>query len=205
VSAKAPVKAPEKRGQLHPLRRLEGRSAEMSDEALVAAAATGDAAAMAALFDRFHASLHAFVARLARPADVDDLVHATFLEAFAVAGKYRGGSLVRTWLFGIALNVSRHHFRSESRRRTFLTALEPPAPADAARPDRTAESRQLVERVRAALAHLSHERRAAFLLCEVEELSGPEAAKALGAPVGTVGRWLFEARMAVREALEEPR
>ena len=29
-------------GRLHPLRRLEGRSAEMSDEALVAAAATSD-------------------------------------------------------------------------------------------------------------------------------------------------------------------
>jgi len=193
-----------KRGRLHPLRRLEGSAAELSDEALVAAAATGDAAAMAALFDRFHGSLHGFLTRLARPADVDDLVHATFIEAFAAARKYRGGSLVRTWLFGIALNVSRHHHRIESRRRTFLTALEPDG-REPGRPDRAAESRQLVERVRAALAALSHERRAAFLLCEVEELSGPEAAKALGAPVGTVGRWLFEARAAVRAALEEPR
>jgi RNA polymerase sigma-70 factor (ECF subfamily) len=190
-------------GRLHPLRRIEGFSGEMSDEALVAAAATADVAAMAALFDRFHSQVHRFLARVVPTADVDDLLHATFLEAFAAARKYRGGSLVRTWLFGIALNVSRHHRRGENRRQAFLVGLESHPTGEAGRPDRAAESRQLVERVSAALGRLSHERRAAFLLCEVEELSGPEAAKALGAPVGTVGRWLFEARAAVRDALED--
>ena len=193
-------------GRLHPLRRIEGRAEEMSDEALVAAAATGDAAAMAALFDRFHAPVHRFLARLAPAVDVDDLVHATFLEAFTAARKHRGGSLVRTWLLGIALNVSRHHHRGEHRRQAFLTGLESCRPGEGdvlERPDRTAESRQLVERVTEALDELSHERRATFLLCEVEELSGPEAAKALNAPVGTIGRWLYEARAAVRAALRE--
>ena len=188
---------------MHPIRRIEGQPDEMSDEALVAAAGTGDVAAMAALFDRFQIPVHRFVARLVPAADVDDLVHGTFMEAFAAAGRYRGGAAVRTWLFGIALNVSRHHHRGESRRQAFLTSLQRHDAADASRPDHAAESRQLVERLTAALDRLSHERRAVFLLCEVEELSGPEAAKALGAPVGTVGRWLFEARAAVRAALAE--
>jgi len=188
---------------LHPIRRIEGHPDEMSDEALVAAAATGDVAAMAALFDRFHASVHRFLSRLVSAADVDDLVHATFLEAFAAAARYRGGSIVRTWLFGIALNVSRHHFRGESRRRAFLGHLQERPPAEASAPDRAVESRQMIERVTAALDGLSHERRAVFLLCDVEELSGAEAARALGAPAGTVGRWLYEARAAVRAALRE--
>jgi len=192
-------------GSLHPLRRLEGSAEEMSDTALVAAAATGDAAAMAALFDRFHPAVHRFLARLAPAADVDDLVHATFLEAFASAARYRGGSIVRTWLFGIALNVSRHHHRGEHRRQAFLTSLQQHQPGEGGRPDQTVESRELVERVSAALDALSHERRAVFLLCEVEELSGAEAARALGAPPGTIGRWLFEARAAVRAALGEER
>jgi RNA polymerase sigma-70 factor (ECF subfamily) len=190
-------------GRLHALHRIEGESDEMSDEALVAAAGTGDVAAMAAFFDRFHLDAHRFLSRLAPAADVDDLLHATFLEAFAAARKYRGGSLVRTWLFGIALNVSRHHHRGENRRRAFLTGLGSWPRDEARRPDRAAESRQLVERVNAVLGRLSHDQRGAFLLCEVEELSGPEAARALGAPVGSVGRWLFEARSAVRAALEE--
>jgi RNA polymerase sigma-70 factor (ECF subfamily) len=188
---------------LHPIRRIEGHPDEMSDEALVAAAGTGDVAAMAALFDRFHGSVHRFLGRLAPAADVDDLVHATFLEAFSAARRYRGGSIVRTWLFGIALNVSRHHIRGESRRRAFLGHLQQHWPGEASAPDRAAESRQMIERVTAALADLSHERRAVFLLCEVEELSGAEAARALNAPAGTVGRWLFEARAAVRAALRE--
>jgi RNA polymerase sigma-70 factor (ECF subfamily) len=192
-----------KAGRLHPIRRIEGHPDEMSDEALVAAAGTGDVAAMAALFDRFHASVHRFLGRVAPAADVDDLVHGTFLEAFASAGRYRGGSIVRTWLFGIALNVSRHHIRGESRRRAFLGNLQHRPQAEAGAPDRAVESRQMIERVSAALAGLSHERRAVFLLCEVEELSGAEAARALNAPAGTVGRWLFEARAAVRAALRE--
>ena len=195
-------------GRLHPIRRVEGLADEMSDAALVAAAATNDVAAMAALFDRFHPSVHRFLARLVPSADVDDLVHATFLEAFAAADRYRGSSIVRTWLFGIALNVSRHHHRGEHRRHAFLTSLQAHPPddgGDGGRPDRTVESRELVARVSAALDELSHERRAVFLLCEVEELSGAEAARALNAPPGTVGRWLFEARAAVRAALEEER
>jgi RNA polymerase sigma-70 factor (ECF subfamily) len=190
-------------GRLYPLRRIEGRSDEMSDEALVAAAATGDVAALTALFDRFASSVHRFLARLAPETDVDDLVHATFLEAFTAAKKYRGGSAVRTWLFGIALNVCRHHHRGEHRRQAFLTGLESLQKGEARRPDHTVESRQLLQRVTDTLDGLSHERRAVFLLCEVEELSGPEAAEALNAPVGTVGRWLFEARSAVRAALKE--
>jgi RNA polymerase sigma-70 factor (ECF subfamily) len=190
-------------GRLHPLRRIQGNAEEMSAEALVAAAATGDVAAMAVLFDRFHESVHRFLGRLVPAPDVDDVLHATFMEAFAAAHRYRGGSAVRTWLFGIALNVSRHHRRGETRRRAFLAGLETHPQREAGQPDRLAESRQLVERVTVALAGLSHERRAVFLLCDVEELSGAEAARALGAPVGTVGRWLFEARAAVRAALRE--
>jgi RNA polymerase sigma-70 factor (ECF subfamily) len=190
-------------GRLHPLRRIEGQAEEMSDEALVAAAGTADPAAMAVLFDRFHACVHRFLARLAPAADVDDLLHATFMQAFTAARRYRGGSAVRTWLFGIALNVSRHHHRGETRRRTLLTGLESIPRGEPGQPDHMLESRQLVERVSAALSGLSHERRAVFLLCEVEELSGAEAARALGAPPGTVGRWLFEARAAVRAALRE--
>jgi RNA polymerase sigma-70 factor (ECF subfamily) len=190
-------------GRLHPLRRIQGQAEEMSDQALVAAAGTGDPAAMAVLFDRFHAGVHRFLARLVPAADVDDLLHATFMQAFTAARRYRGGSAVRTWLFGIALNVTRHHHRGETRRRTFLTGLESLPRGEPGQPDRMVESRQLVERVSAALHGLSHERRAVFLLCEVEELSGAEAAQALGAPAGTVGRWLFEARAAVRAALRE--
>ena len=50
--------------KLVPLRRVAGDIVEMSDEALLAACATGDAPALGALFDRFHLAVYRFAGRL---------------------------------------------------------------------------------------------------------------------------------------------
>ena len=44
------------------------------------------------------------------PKRVDDLVHSTFVAAFAAAGRYRDGN-VRGWLYGIAANLTRTYAR----------------------------------------------------------------------------------------------
>jgi DNA-directed RNA polymerase specialized sigma24 family protein len=63
-----------------------------------------------------------------------------------------------------------------------------------------------VLRIERALERLSPEHRAAFLLCELEEVPGPEAASLLGVKVGTLWRRLSEARARLRAALgkEQP-
>jgi RNA polymerase sigma-70 factor, ECF subfamily len=176
----------------------------LSDEVLVVAAGRRDPAALGLLFDRHHQLVRRFLYRLgAHAGDVDDLVHATFIEVFAAAARFRGAASVRSWLLGIACNVSRHHTRGEIRRQGLLRALAGQETSRPAEPDRSLENRQLIDRLQERLSALSHERRAAFLLCDVEECSGAEAAQALGARPGTVGRWLHEARTALRTALEE--
>src|SRR5512134_846521 len=105
-------------GDLVPLRRIAGAVHELSDEALVSAAGSGDSAALGALFDRFSGDLYRFVARIAGAyaADLDDLVQASFLEAYRGSARFTRRSSVKTWLFGIAVNVVRHHHRGEGRR-----------------------------------------------------------------------------------------
>jgi RNA polymerase sigma-70 factor (ECF subfamily) len=66
-----------------------------------------------------------------------------------------------------------------------------------------AERRELLARMGAALERLPHELKEAFLLCEVEELSGVEAARALDVRPGTLWRRLHEARKRLRAALDE--
>ena len=112
-------------GRVLPLRRIEGVVEEMSDDALLAACAMGDAAALGALFDRHHAGVYRFIGRLSQtdPADLDDLVQTTFLTVQRSARKYRGRSTVRTWLFGIAVNVVRREARSRGRRRRLALAV----------------------------------------------------------------------------------
>ena len=48
---------------------------------------------------------------------------------------------------------------------------------------------------------LPHDLRAAFVLCDLEEMPGVEAARALDVRAGTLWRRLHEARRALRAAL----
>jgi RNA polymerase sigma-70 factor (ECF subfamily) len=193
------------RGKLLPLQRLAGTPHEMTDEALLAACATGDGAALGALFDRHSEALYRFASRFAgiSEADLDDLVSVTFLEACRSAKGFRGGSSVRTWLFGIAVNVARHHVRGDARRRAFLSAYqEVPVADEPDRPDDTAERRQLLRRVDTVLRGLPGELRAVFVMCDVEEITCAEAARALGLRQGTVWKRLHRARKILGGAFE---
>jgi RNA polymerase sigma-70 factor (ECF subfamily) len=192
-------------GKVLPFQRKSVWLADTTDEVLVAACALRDPGAMAELFDRHCDAVHRFLARLlgAGASDLDDMVHTTFLEALRSAARFRGGSSVRTWLFGIAANVGRHHIRDQVRRRSFLRAWGDIKPSPSQSPDLAAEHHQMAERVAAAVAQLPFNLRAAFVLCDLEEMSGADAAAALDVRRGTLGRRLFEARRALRAAVEE--
>lgn len=186
-----------------PLRRVNGTTAELSDAALLAACAGGDGAALGALFDRHHAAVYRFIARLAQAdaADLDDLVQTTFLTAQRSARKYQGRSTVRTWLFGIAVNTVRREARSRGRRRR-LAGHVAAQPAQAVRAvDEAVAQREAVRRLQAALADLPEALRACFVLCQLERVSGPEAAQALGVRVGTVYRRVHDARKRLQAAM----
>jgi RNA polymerase sigma factor (sigma-70 family) len=197
------LEAKARMGDVIPIRRAPTQ-ASLSDEALVAACALGDASALGALFDRHQEALYRFLDRLARrdPSDVDDLVQSTFVEVWRSAAKFRGGAAVRTWLFGIAANLVRHRARSVGRRRAAMAGLAVTPPSAAAGPEDDAMRRQLVDRLGAALETLSHDLREVFVLCEIEEVPGVDVARALGLREGTVWRRLHDARKALRQALE---
>ena len=192
-----------KPGKLIPLRRVEGAPAEMSDEALLAAGSVGDPAALGALFDRHHKSVYRYLSRLTRMRshELDDLVQITFQQVIQSAGSYRRGGTVRTWILGIATNVSRHHVRSEVRRRAAMRAVVDSPVRSPATPLEELDRRRSLERLADALVALPVEQREAFLLSDVEQSRGVEAAQALGVPEGTLYRRLHEARKALRRAI----
>lgn len=191
-------------GKLLPLHRIEGVVEEMSDDALLAACAIGESAGLGALFDRYHQQLYRFLDRLAgtQARDLDDLVQATFLEVRRSAARFSGRSSVRTWIFGIAANLVRHHIRGEVRRRTTAHAYAVELPSWSALPDDTAAHRQLLDRLGEAIHMLPHDLRVAFVMCEIEEVSGVEAARVLGVREKTVWRRLHDARKQLRRLLE---
>jgi RNA polymerase sigma factor (sigma-70 family) len=190
-------------GELVPLRRIDGAVHELSDEALVSAAAARDSAALGALFDRFAADVHRFLGRIAGryAADLDDLVQATFLEVYRSSARFDRRSSVKTWIFGIAVNVARHHRRSEGRRRATLQRFSTIGGGSQARPDAAIDRNRQLERLAHALDDLSEPLRVAYVLCVVEELTAREAATALDTSEGTVWRRVHEARAELRRRL----
>jgi len=183
--------------------RAVGAPAEMSDEALLAACATGDGAALGALFDRHHDGLRRFLGRLSGTdeRDLDDLVQATFEVVPRAARRFDGRAPVRTWLFGTAMNVARHHVRSEIRRKRLAAAA-------AEQPRRDGDSaddvlaRERAARLGDAIAALPVKLRETFVLVYLEGVSGKEAAAILDCREGAIWKRLHEARARLRDALE---
>jgi RNA polymerase sigma-70 factor, ECF subfamily len=195
----------ERRDPVPHLRVVEDRPWAGSDEQLVGACGAGNHAALGELFDRHSEALYRFLSRVsgASSADLDELVSETFLNVFRAAPQFRGQSAVRTWITGIAVNVARHHVRRESRRRAFLGEWrERLAGAGGGDAVRFVESRDLLRRLGRLVASLPYDLRVVYVMCDVEELAGAEAARALGVPEGTVWRRLHDARRTLRAALE---
>jgi len=187
-----------------PLHRIDGTPQEMSDEALVAACAIGELAALGALYDRHATGVRRFLSRLSGTddRDLDDLVQMTFEAVLRAARGYDGRSAVRTWLIGIANNTARHHVRTEIRRRRLADAATA-QPAVAAG-DATGDvlERERANRLRDAIAALPPKLREAFVMVYLEGLSGAEAAHLLGAREGAIWKRLHEARAQLRVRLE---
>lgn len=187
---------------LLPLRRHEGTTEEMSDEALMAAAGTGAAAAIGALFDRHHQQVYRFLCHLALVdvGEVEDLVQATFADLPKLAKKFRGGSQVSTFILGIAKNKARTYRRSASRRlRLKDAAYEEHRDAPPTALELVTQKEDAVY-VAKAVAALTLKLREATVLVYLEGLSGREAAKALGIREGTLWKRLHTARQALRSA-----
>ena len=190
-----------------PLHRVEGTPNEMSDEALVAACATGELAALGALYDRHATGVRRFLARLSGTddRDLDDLVQTTFEAVLRAAGNFDGLSAVRTWLIGIANNTARHHVRSEIRRRRLTEATRSNLGVSSSDPTDDMLSRERAAALRDAISALPPKLRETFVMVYQEGLSGVEVARLLGVREGSIWKRLHEARALLRGQLEGAR
>jgi RNA polymerase sigma-70 factor (ECF subfamily) len=142
------------------------------------------------------------------PTWVEDLTHDVFMAAYRRRDSYDRSRPIRPWLFAFALHrVSAHRERAAARRE--VAADEPAAqvPDDAPGPDAVVERREAQSLVVRALDALDLDKRAVFILHEIDGCPIPEAAHALGIPLNTaysrlrLGRQLFET--AVRRLQKE--
>jgi RNA polymerase sigma factor (sigma-70 family) len=174
-----------------------------SDEQLMAAYVAGDASAFRVLFERYAPQLFRLVRRrVASDDEARDLVQQTLLHMHRARHDFRADSRVRPWLFTIAVNLVREHYRKRGRRRE--QALEPdaPLPADSsAAPDAHGESRERAARVRAALSQLPDQQREVIELHWFEHSPYEEIATIVGASVAAVRVRAHRGYLRLRELL----
>ncbi len=76
------------------------------------AVASGDETALAALIDRYAASVHAYLLRHSGDRDdADDLLQETWVRVARSAKRFDTARRFRSWIYGIATNLARDLFR----------------------------------------------------------------------------------------------
>ena len=126
------------------------------------------------------------------PIDVEDVVQEVLLTAHRLLPEFRGEAKITTWLFRITQNQVRHQrrklrFRSVPDGYRYVicqTASTRPTPVE------VLEQRQASATVYRVLDGMSDKYRTAFILFEIEHVSGEEIATLLGQKVATIWVWL---------------
>lgn len=155
-----------------------------------------------AAFESHFGAIHRFLARRVGSALADDLAAETFVVAFRKRGSFDPSlGEMRPWLFGIATNLLRTHWREEQH----LLALEARIAGEPSSPpadsDDEAFARWVAPYLARALGLLSQDHRNVLLLNAWADLSGEEIAFALGVPAGTVRSRLSRSRAELRDYL----
>jgi RNA polymerase sigma-70 factor (ECF subfamily) len=164
-----------------------------SDEALMLEFQRGSRPSLDELFSRYRGPLYGFFRRrLDSKERAEDLTQETFLVVIRSAERYEPLSLVRTYLYGIALKLLAAERRKHSRSATTESTSEPVAH----------ENPDAVLWIREALDKLDQSEREILMLREYEQLSYAEIAEVLQIAVNTVRSKLFRSRLALRNQLE---
>lgn len=158
--------------------------AHRSDEDLLAAVARGDTHAFEALYQRHWRSLLIYlVGQLSDPALAEETLQDVMLAAWDGADRFRGEARVSTWLLAIA---RRQAVLARRREPENSQSLDHNLAGDDPTPTELVEHRAARSTLHDLINQLPAHQRETLELVFYHELTGPEAARVLGVPLGTV-------------------
>lgn len=198
------------------MKLAEGRKAtsvlsSLADEVLMEHVVRGNEAAFATLVDRYKGRMINLVCRFINDRDrAQEIAQEVFLRVFIHRERYRPSGKFSTWIYTIAVNLTKNEIRRRVRARGVVSLdslLE--ATGDSSRfvadpgprPDRRLMQREIQERVGRALAELPEKYREVILLRDVQGLAYEEIEQVLGIPGGTVRSRINRARASLQERL----
>ncbi len=160
--------------------------------------------AFEAVVGSHHAEIRRYLLRVtARASDADDLSQETFLRAFRAFRALPPGANVRAWLFAIATNLGRNHFRALARRRrAYAVAARYASPAAADGADGRAMADEAQSRIAVVVAGLPEKQRLAFIMRKMHELDYADIGASLQCSEDSARAHVFQALRKVRKGLD---
>lgn len=156
-------------------------------------------AELARLFDLHGRRILLYLARRTDLQTAEDVLGETFVVALTrwdARDPDRGDAV--PWLFGIATNLLRRHWRSEGRGRRAMARAAVPEQVDVEDPGDRVDRERAVRAVVRELDRMRPAVRDTVLLHAWAELTYEQIAAATGVPIGTVRSRLNRARAALR-------
>ena len=181
---------------LKPLRQL-------TDEQLMARVKVGNDAAFEEFYHRFARRLKGFFfLQLGGDEELAaDATHDVFLRAYEARNRYQEGKSVSTWLFTIAYNICRNHYRSNAYE-TQLSATLDAEPISDEQIEIQLDAAALDDALAQVLSELPPPLHQLFSLHYQEELTIPQVAEIVGIPEGTVKSRLHKTMNIIRKKLK---
>ena len=188
----------------------DGKNGIKEDLALAERARAGEPGAFEEMFLLHRGQVLSLAYRMTgNTSDAEDICQEVFLKAMRKIGSFQGRSTLSTWLYRVAINVSKDHLRKKKRSAEVLQGDETPKSKakdellsrQNGEPESRAlalETRQLVQE---ALLELPLSLRAPLVLHELEGLEYHEISLMLHLPVGTVKSRIFRSRVKLAEIL----
>jgi RNA polymerase sigma-70 factor (ECF subfamily) len=183
--------------------------------ALRTPAAAHEAPAVEQTFERLFEENVDFICRSAhrlgiQEREVEDVAQQVFIIAYRKLPEFEGRSSSKTWLFSILLRVASDHRRSSRRKGAHLVATSSD-PDQVPDQTPTSDPHERLERIEASriidrlLDTLEDDKRAVFVMAELEQMTAAEIAEATGIDTKAVYSRLRAARIAFERAAERMR
>jgi len=189
-----------------------GQSVDARDRADMERLQAGQDTALNDLMERHATPVFHFLCRMVgNEDDANDLAQETFVRVFKSSASFSLEQKFSSWLFTIAANLARNHFRWRARHPNVSLDAENPEteqtlgstlPANSPAPNDEALTAERAKAVRTAVGKLPEDLREAIVLCEWEERSVAEAATIMATTPKSVESRLYRARQVLRERLK---
>jgi RNA polymerase sigma factor (sigma-70 family) len=151
---------------------------------------------LATLFHKYRASLYRYLAGLvSSPDDAAELVQESYTRLLQHENVAQLEAVSRTYLFQIATNLARDHYRRSNTRRTsaHFDVDDVEIPDERAGPEHSMVWEQTIQSIKQGIKELPPMTRRIFLLSRFRDKTYPQIAELLGVSTRTVERKMCEA------------